>query len=148
MKLYPKKLNSLEDLERERALVEKEARRLNAEDIFSLEGLTGNAKKGAKEETGSGSDLLHTLLQLIPGTNPVISMMMPLITGWMGGNTDRKTRKKQKERREEYETKPNIFRKIAVEVVTGYLKWKALELSYKGMQHFVRRNRERRQADA
>jgi len=149
MKLYPKKLNSLEDLERERARVEKEARKLSAEDIFSLESLVGNVKNGMKEDVEEGAGLVSTILQLIPGSNPIVGMVAPLISGWMSRKNGRKTRGKEKEHNEEEQsTQPNIFRRIAVEVIGGYLKWKAVELSYKGVKRFVRSRRERRQPDA
>ena len=45
---------------------------------------------------------------------------------------------------EEKEHHPNVLKSVAKEVVGNYLKWKALELSYKGISLVVKKRKKKK----
>ena len=70
MKLYPKKLRSIDDLEKEKVRLEKKSRELEKEEFLSVEGLL----KGKKGKDGGGS-----LPDFLAGVSPVVSVLAKII---------------------------------------------------------------------
>ena len=139
MRLYPKKLRNIHDLEREKKLLLKQTRRMDKDDLFSLDGLTTGKKKGkVKEEKSSAS-----FVDMLPISNPVISTLLSLLE-------KRLLKKSDKEAYLEYASPvlgkkhKSILAKIAKEFVLGYLKWKAIELSYKGAKVIVKKLKQKK----
>lgn len=131
MAFYPKKLNSLEELEREKQLLLSERKELESGQLFSIEGLWG---KGDKEEEAGG---LENLLDLLPGGSPVISTVAGIVKDLLA-----RGRKKGYADGNE-EKKDSILSKAAREFVGGYLKWKAVELSFKGIRYLIKSRRKK-----
>jgi len=137
MRLYPKKLRNIEDLERERKLLLKESRRLEKEDFLSLESILGKNKaqgKGAADNEGS-------LLDFLPVSNPLVSQVIKWILRRISAKND-KPKEEKKDSKEKKQEK-NILASIAKEFVGGYLKWKAIELACKGIKRFIKSRREK-----
>ena len=136
MRLYPKKLRTVEDLEREKKLLLKESKRIEEEGFLSIEGIFNN--KGDKEESGVAS-----LLDFIPVSNPLVGMLIKLARQKL---SDKKNNPKVEATEDNSKKKKgkNPLKAVAFEVIGGYLKWKAIELSYKGIRNLVKKRKEKR----
>lgn len=139
MGIYPKKLNSITEVEREKKELQKSIKRLNENGFFSSTATAGK-KKGKKEE----KDGTNSLLGLLPFSNPVVDIVVKMIS--------RKLTKPAPGKEKAYPTEPSPIadkikkttKMVAVEVITGFLKWKAIELSYKGIQYLIKKRKEER----
>ncbi len=137
MKLYPKKLRSIDDLEQEKQILRKEIKQLDKEQFLSLDGLLG--KKGSKGED-TGIDVLSTVLDFLPISNPVVSQVVKLAVGWFSKKEDVP---KSGPWKEDTVKKPgkSLLQKAAIEFIGGYLKWKAIELSFKGIKYIIKKRK-------
>ena len=141
MRLYPKKLRNIEDLERERKLLLKESKRMDEEEFLSLEGILGSKKKGS-----DGNDGIGSLLDYLPVSNPMVSMLIKLVQKRRSKKADPPSRS-YTAKSEESKKGKSILKTAAIEVIGGYLKWKAIELSYKGISHLIKKRKEKRASD-
>jgi len=154
MRLYPKKLRNIEDLEREKLVLAKEVVKLDTEELFSFDGLMDGLKSSGKkkskknrdsddDEDGNGG--LASLLSLIPISNPLLSLGMKILQARLSRpSAPKRAKKKMQEMYEEEKPHTNIIKKVAFEVLVGYLKWKAIELSYKGVKHLMDKRKARK----
>lgn len=140
MKFYSRKLHNVEDLENERKRLLKQQRQMDKEPFLSLGSIVSSSKQGDTESKGGGLPLLG----LIPFGGPVLNII--------GGLVRRQLNKKKDPvyKAAEYshnipgrEKKHNMLRTMAVDVVTSYLKWKAIELSMKGAKKLMEKRREK-----
>lgn len=141
MRLYPKRLRSIDDLEKEKKQLIQKSKKLDKEDFLSMEGLLG--KKGnekTKKDKKEGS-ALSALIDMLPISDPIVSMSLKMV--------QRLLTRKDKKPQVVYapviagKKKTNKVKALAIEFVSGYLKWKAIELSYKGIKHLLNRRKER-----
>jgi hypothetical protein len=137
MRLYPKKLRNIEDLEREKKLLRKESRDLDIDSLFSVDGILGKKNKD-KDDGGS-------LFDFLPVSNPVVDLLVKFV--------QKKLAKKNGDSGASYAPPPekkkkgkNLLKTVAVEFIGGYLKWKAIELSYKGIRHLIKKRKEKNAA--
>ncbi len=137
MRLYPKKLRNVEDLEREKKLLRKETRRLEDEEFLSLDSIFN---KKSKDNEGGG---FASLLDLLPVSNPLVGTFINLIKQRISKKAD-KPRQDTDNSSDSKKKGKSPLKKIAVEVIGGYLKWKAIELSFKGIKHLVKKRKEKR----
>lgn len=142
MAFYPKKLHNLQELEREKLQLEKQLLKLEEEELFSLNSLK-NSGKGKKNEDDGGGDILSTIMGSLPIANPWLDLAMSFVKKrfMSEGNSTKSTATAGNEPGFMEKGKA-IAKKAAIEVVTGYLKWKAIELSYKGVTYLVKKRRE------
>jgi hypothetical protein len=144
MAFYPKRLNNLRELEQEKLALEKQLQKLEGDDLFSLKDLksSGKNKKADVPEEGG---LLGNLMDMLPVDNPLMELAIsfakkrfsrPAATRAKvaAGNAEPSLLQKGK----------TLAKTAAVEVITGYLKWKAIELTYKGVTYLVKKRREER----
>src|SRR4051812_35647573 len=132
MKLYPRRLRSIDDLEKERKLLRRELKELDSEELFSIEGITNG--KDWKEVLMGG---LGRLGEFLPISGPVLS----ILKRFAGRLFHHREKQKQKENNDDARQKDkhdNAFVSLAKEVAGSYLKWKAIELSYKGIKHLLK----------
>ena len=139
MRLYPKKLRNVEDLEREKKLLRKETRRLEEEEFLSLDSIFSK-KSSEGEQAGFGS-----LLDFLPVSNPLVGTVINLIKQRLSRKADKPKQDNDNNANKKKKGKSPV-KKIAVEVIGGYLKWKAIELSFKGIKHLVKKRKEKRAA--
>lgn len=136
MALYHKKLHSLQELKKERKLLLKKRRKLDKEPLLSLDGIAG--------AVSGGGGVLGTVLDLLPISNPLVKMGMKMA----GKLFTKKDADKKKD--EPYDgNKKTIKGRIGsalLDVGLGYLKWKAVSLSYKAAKSVVK-SRKEKQAD-
>jgi len=137
MGLYPKRLRGVKDLEREKASLLKEIKQLEKEDIFP-----GASLFGAEKEGDTKNDLAGGILNMLSGKNALADIVIGMVKGRLAkGRTRDKDEedegKKSGQKRPEKKEK-HLLRSIAKEFIGGYLKWKAIELSYKGIKYLIR----------
>ncbi len=131
MKLYNKHLTSVADLKRERYLMKYAKRVHGADDLFSFDGAKGKKKKKKESAMGGGSGPLGMAASLLGGGSTAGALL---------GNkqlrqflVNRIPRKK--------------IGSLAWEVFGGYLKWKAIELSYGLITGVIKKRRDQKRMD-
>jgi hypothetical protein len=141
MSLYPKRLKSLDDLECEKKRVQKQIAELQEEKLFSKESLLAQLKENAKG--GGQGGLLGMLGKFAPaGLVPVVGKVTELIKNKQQKQSSQPTAKTPIDGEPE---KKNIFVRAGKEILMGYLKWKAIELSIKGVRYLYKKRVERRE---
>ena len=143
MKLYSEKLNNLKDLEREKRQLKKELRDLEEEDFFSLSSLLGGTDDSGKgkNKKEKGQEASGGIMDMLPMLSPVIGMVWPLIQSRL---VARPAKNAAKTANTEERPARNVIKKVAIEIITGYLKWKAIELSYKGIKVIIKKQKEKK----
>lgn len=136
MRLYPKKLRNINDLEKEKKLLQKEARRMEEDGFLSMDTLF--SKKNGKEENFS-------LLDFLPVSNPAVDILVKLIKQRFSAKEDHS--KAGAANSKEKKQGNNPLKVIAFEVIGGYLKWKAISLSFKGIKYILKKRKEKQAAD-
>ena len=143
MGFYRKRLNGIDDLERERKALRKEREELEQEEFFSLKDLFGAGKSRVQgkshsedntddKEKDAGIAGLESLLGLLPtAATPLLSILTGMLENTVGIAVGKKGK--------------HIALKLAREVIVGYLKWKAVELGYKGAKHLIKKKKEKRE---
>ena len=119
-------------------------RNMDIESLLSLEGVLGKKKKSKDkdEEGGSGS-----LLDFLPVSNPLVDMLVKF--------AQKKLEKKFSSPSDRFDEAPSEGKKkgrsplkaAAFEFIGGYLKWKAIELSYKGIRQLIKKRQEKKAAE-
>ena len=135
MKLYNKPLNGVEALKREKARLKVLKSFSKASDLMPVK----EVKKG------SSSGILGALMGAATakgGAGQIMAIAGPLLTmlrkrrakskaaAFVSGTSDK--------------AKPSFLKRAAVEIIGGYIRWKAIEMSYNGLQ-IIFRGRKRRQ---
>ena len=146
MKLYPKKLRSVAELEREKARLLKQSRKLDNVDILSGIKL-GNSKKEVKKDNGNNSaesGILDTVFQLLPVSNQVSGLLKDYVLPIILKRTNASASDDAANGLSLGNKAGKVAKKIAWEVIGGYLKWKAVELSYKGIKYLVKTRKEKK----
>ncbi len=138
MRLYPKRLRNIEDLEREKKRLLKESKRMEEDGFLSLEGILSN--KPGKDGGDPG------LFDLLPTSNPLVAVVIKLVKNRLF-NKDNNSKTSNAIPAAEEKPGKNRLKSIAVEFIGGYLKWKAIEFSYKGIRLLIKRRKEKRSAD-
>ena len=132
MRLYPRKLNSVAELKKEKQRLLKRRRLQDKEDLLSFDdvldsvGSIGNIfrtkkkkKKNEQDENGASIDYARLIMDLATsgfGVDTLIDLGLPLLNKFSP------------------QIRRSVF-KASKEVLGGYAKWKAIELSYR----FIRR---------
>lgn len=136
MKLYPKKLKSIEDLKRERKLLLKETQRLDKEEFLSIKGVLAATKGNTDKDNGEPA----SIVDLLPVSNPMVSMLLKLVMKrFTAGKKQPAAASYSAVVADEPSRVKTVAKKAAVELIGGYLKWKAIELSYKGAKFLVKK---------
>lgn len=123
MKLYSKQLNSLEELRREKHVLQYAKK--HTDEWLSFSDLDKN-KEHAEDAAGAG--ILGTLLSAAGSKSlfsTVLALAPPILT-LLSKNTA--TGKK----------KSNPLEKLAKEVAIGYIKWKAIQMAYRGLKMLMK----------
>ena len=133
MGFYPKRLRSVKDLEREKELLLKEKLELEQEHFFSIDAITGSKKSG---DNASESEGLGALLEFLPVSNPLVSLLTKMVQGWFSKKENKAPDDKKRTGKKQ---EKSLLKSIAAEFIGGYLKWKAIELAYKGIKYIIKR---------
>jgi hypothetical protein len=144
MRLYPKRLENATQLLEEKHRLKMERKEIDMLGMFSLDVVLGSSKgktntnssaNTESHEDGAGfGSLLGSLLS--GGSMFELGMKFgaPLLRklGSSVGGVGKKAGK-------------NAFRWVTKEVLGGYLKWKAIELSYDGIKHVVESHKKKKE---
>ena len=129
MKLYNKHLTSMADLKRERYLMKYAKQVHGADDLLSFDG-----KKSKKKKKAAVMDLSNPLgmAASLFGAGPAAGSLLgnKQVRKFLISRIPRKT-----------------IGSIAWEIASGYLKWKAIELSYGVISGFIKKRREKKKLD-
>lgn len=121
MKIYDKKLSSLQDLRKERLRLKNRLEGVGSADKTDQESSKENFLSGLLSGVTSGS-VLTTVLNVAPTILDIIkNRSLPKAT-----KTQQVFTSQEKEK--------NIIANILTDFIGGYIKWKILELSYKGLR--------------
>ena len=120
MKFYGKKLHSLEELKREKHVLKYAAK--HSDDVLSFKDLG----KSSSTDAAAGAGMLGSLISAFGSktlTNSLLAMAPPLLA-----LVAKRTSTKKK----------NPLESLAKEVFFGYVKWKAVQMAYRGVMMVVR----------
>ena len=153
MRMYPKEIRSLKELEQEKKRLQKQLKELDEQELFSMDSLLdGSRKKNADDDAGGGFDI-SSLISMIPISNPIIKTILPLVQSRVMGMFQKKTSAATEQTASSSSAAPTPGQKVknaalavGKEVLLGYLKWKAIELSYKGVRHLVNKQKAKKAA--
>jgi hypothetical protein len=123
MRLYSKKLHSLEELKREKHVLKYAAK--HSDDTLNFNDLG----KHTSTDDAAGAGMLGTLISAFGSKsmfNTVLAMAPPLLA-LVSKRSGRK--------------KKNPLESLAKEVIFGYVKWKAVQMAYRGVMLFVKSNK-------
>lgn len=125
MKLYNKKLRSLADLKHEKQLLmrEQQIARKHQKDPFSAL-LNGNGKKDNAET--DGIDWVSMMTKLLAGNSIPFKIALSLATPLLG-KIGRKG--------------SSTVKKIAFEVLGGYIKWKAVDMGFRLVKKMLKKKK-------
>jgi len=132
MRLYPKRLKGLDDLKREKEMLSYMKKQTEAEDFFPKV----NLGFGGKSSKGIFS-MISSLLSSGSGLEKGMAIAEPLI-----GILRKRRKKKKAKAKEEYtapkEPRKNVVKSLLISILTGYLKWKAIEMGTKLIISFIK----------
>lgn len=128
MKIYDRKLSNLQDLRKERARLKNRLKGTNAADKTDKEPSKENFLSGLLSGVTSGS-MLTTVLNVAPTILDIIkNRSLP-----KAANVQRAFTRQKKSK--------NFAANLLTDFIGGYIKWKILELSYKGLRKVLKSNK-------
>lgn len=130
MKLYPKRLNNVAELKQEKKLLKEQRKNTDLHHIFSAEG----EASGHEEESGTGG-LMGMALSLL-GSESLLGAAMKHGPSLFHLFSKKKAKQEYAPPAAE-EKQPSLVMKVVKEVGFGYLKWKAIELGFKGIKKLI-----------
>jgi hypothetical protein len=128
MKLYPKKLNSLEELKREKHLLLQTKKEIEQNSPLSLHFIKDSITDTIQGATNN-EGIIGTLASVISSPS-VADMLTSASKPVLEFATDKVGK--------------GVLKSAAKEIIGGYLRWKAIELGYKGVKHLVKVRAEKR----
>lgn len=134
MKLYPKQLNSLEELKREKHVLLYAKKHIASEDLFSIDQFKPDllAKKPTSEAGESTSNIMALVADLLTSksaTGAAMTLGLPLLkfVGLKAGK--------------------GIFKPLVKEVAGGYIKWKLIHFGYTTVMGIVKSQKNKKKEE-
>jgi hypothetical protein len=118
MKLYPRQLNNLDELKREKEALKANIKRIEDEGFFSIEDiLPAKMLDGAE-----GDSMMSKLTDLVSSgsVKEVLTSIAGPALSLLGTGIEKRA-----------------LKKVAKEFLGSYVKWKAIELGYKGIKMWL-----------
>jgi hypothetical protein len=133
MKLYSKQINSVVELQREKARLAAMCKKMENEASdqvtnFKLLGFSTSNKSNSQVRNTAGiSSILEGLL---PGAGPFLKVLEDILpeSSALGDSLRKKSAK--------------LAGNAAKELIGGYLKWKAVELGFRGVRYLFRKRKQ------
>jgi len=144
MKMYSKNIRNLEELEREKRRLIKERKQLEQEDIFSIEGIMNNVTN-PKSTTSANNDIAGAsgMDNLFSMSGPIVGMVLDLVKDKILSKSDCGNNSSLASNLI-LQKGGTVLKSAAKEMIGGYLKWKAIELTYKGITLIVKRQKRKK----
>lgn len=131
MRIYPKKLHNLADLEREKEVLKYAEKQTSLDELFSLDGLLGNKKASSKKDKRSSDG---------PGLGSKLDIARMVLDAALALGLPRGLRRAEKQKAAAENPKKSMLATAAKEFAGGYLKWKAISLGLKGVSHLLKKS--------
>lgn len=134
MKLYRKKLNSVDELKRECIRLSYQKKQMDAKDLIPKLSFPGGS--GSKEKGSKNAGILELGLGLINAKGPLqmaLAVAGPLI-GMIGKNKKKAVTAAPK----------RLLGNLVKEVVIGYVSGKGIQLAMRGARWYLKRRREKK----
>jgi hypothetical protein len=133
MKLYSRQINSVAELQKEKARLAGQCREMERQATeqvtnFQLPGFSSSKKSKAGSDSTSGYAAL--LNEVLPGAGSILKIVEDVLPEG-NGFADTLRRKSAK-----------LAGDAAKEVIGGYLKWKAVELGFRGVRYLLGRRKQ------
>jgi hypothetical protein len=142
MKLYSKKLNSLADIERERRRLVKEKEQMEADGLIDSDELIGGlTEAGSMAGAGIAPIITGLVTKYVPFAAPFAGQISGFAENWLA------RRSEQNATSQENSTGKKVKAALVTagkDIVFSYLKWKAIELSYKGVNKLLEKRKEKK----
>lgn len=127
MKLYNKQLNSVEELRLEKQKLKAEIKKADATSFFSIDDIIPGTKPTTEKEAPKDiMGMATNILSSLANKETLLAVGMPLLSILTGG------------------VQKAVVKKVLKEVGLGYIKWKAVELGYKGVKTILKKTTEKR----
>jgi hypothetical protein len=126
MRMYPKKLRSLEELKREKQVLKYARAQTSKEDFFDIKAIKLPKAASSKGDAGILS-LLGDLLTSKSFSDILLTVGLPVLK--IAG---RKTQK-------------SVIKKLATEIIGGYAKWKLVQMGIRGVRLFMKMQQTKKQ---
>jgi hypothetical protein len=127
MKLYPKKLHSLEELKREKHVLKYAKKHTDKEEWLSLDDIK---PKGSERLLDAG--LIGSVLSAL-GSKSIFSAVIAVAPPLLGILAKRSGKK-------------NIVERAVRDLAGGYLKWKAVQYSFNTLRNIISASKEKKKA--
>ena len=127
MSFYPKQLRTVKALEKEKKRLSKHRRQLE-QTVF----IAKSSSRGA----------ISTVVGMLPISNPAVAQLLEVVIERIIKRAKGGGGKKEAKALPPKEKAKNRLKAAAIEFIGGYLKWKAIELSCKGIRHIIRKRNE------
>lgn len=126
MKLYRRQLHSVEELRREKLRLEYEKLHTSRSDFFPV-------REHGKPDHNAGSNFVDFLGSMATAQGP-LQMWLTLAKPVLRAIGKKKAPKK-------------VLAKAAREVLLGYAKWKLIEMTYRGIRMYIRRQQRKKEIE-
>lgn len=149
MKVYSKKLRSVADLERERRRLLKERAEIEEQGLLSMDDVIdsiGNSRMLG----GKIPAIISIASRVAPLAGTFAAPLISVVQQWLSSpsaedDADEKSISEKKTKTKETPSRAKSMAwALGKELIGSYLKWKAMELSYKGVKHIVKKQREKK----
>jgi hypothetical protein len=135
MKLYRKKLDSVEALKREKIRLRYERRHTKTDDLNPL------AEMGRSKVSGSARDgIVGTVVELFTASNN-LQMAWAIARPVMKAMGKRRRKKQQMWEGAGHKKKKSFFKRLVVELAVGYAIGKAVQMTILGAKMFMQRRK-------
>lgn len=133
MGFYPKKINSIEELKLEKQKLLNESRNKDIKKLLSFDELIPKKERKDEGKEKVPSTLIDGLLKGGAIEDALIDLSLPVLqkAGIKIGDIGKDIGKK-------------AVMSLGKEVLGGYLKWKAAELSFKGIAYLIKSRKKKR----
>ena len=130
MRLYPKKLNSLEELRKEKHKLLQHKHEIDLVPNLSWDMLKGNSPSATKDSKDDGNAIIDMIAGVVEGGS-IASIGMSVLQSVRKFKLPKAV--------------GNLLYPIAKDVALAYVRWKAIELGYKGMRMIIEKRRKKKQ---
>jgi len=129
MKLYHKQLHSLEELKREKHVMKYAVKHTDGWLSFK------EMSKEARPKDAAALGMLGSVISAV-GSKSLFSSALTIVPAILNLMPKKEARKKK-----------GVLESLAKEVVLGYLKWKAIQMSYRGVMMLVNATKDKKEKE-
>ena len=129
MKLYHKQLHSLEELKREKHVMKYAVK--HTDDWLSFKEMS----KGARPKDAATLGMLGSVISAV-SSKSIFSTALTVVPAILNMMPRREAKKKK-----------GILESLAKEVILGYVKWKAIQMSYRAIMMLINATKDKKEKE-